>query len=286
MMLAISFNPGDSIRLATTGGDRSIHLWDFASQKERPRLQGASEAIEKRAFAPPDGPTIATGGHGNPITLWNVAQSKSNILAAPTKPRSCVLGYSQDGTKLLTIDAAGQVMSRDPNSLAVVNTVCQVDRPSALMSGPPSLQWRKGAKIGGASGPRRPNLCVRQLVKSRSVKKGRHQTVRPCSLPPATASRRRKASPAAVEKPAVIPLAFLQPAPARMRRIRAKAAMPNRDLILILHPARARLLGRPPEIAAAIHFAPRHDASLPYPRRSDHRILGFDHPCTDLECLP
>jgi len=133
---AMSFNPADPDQLATTGLDRTIHLWDLASQKERTRLHGASEELQELAFSPLDGQTIATGGAGDPITLWNAAQTKANIITAPTETRNCVLGYSENGKQLVTIDATGQVIYRDPTSLAVLDAGCRVDMESALESPP------------------------------------------------------------------------------------------------------------------------------------------------------
>jgi len=132
-IMAMCFSPTEPNLLATTGGDRTIHLWDLASQKERTRLHGASQELQELAFSPLDGQTIATGGAGDPITLWNAAQTnKAHIITAPTEARNCVLGYSENGKQLVTVDATGQVMYRDPTSLAVLDAVCRVDMESAL----------------------------------------------------------------------------------------------------------------------------------------------------------
>jgi hypothetical protein len=83
------------------------------------RLHGALEDLTELAFSP-DGQMIATGGpERTPITLWDAAQTKAEIIAVPVKPRNCVLGFSEDGRQLMTIDATGRVMYRDPTSLAV-----------------------------------------------------------------------------------------------------------------------------------------------------------------------
>lgn len=131
-IMALSFNPAEPNLLATAGGDRSIHLWDLTSQKIRTRLHGASAELLELAFSAGDGQTIATGGAEDPITLWNAAQTKADVITVSTEPRNCVLGYSKNGKQLVTIDATGQVMYRDPNSLAVLESVCQVDIQSAL----------------------------------------------------------------------------------------------------------------------------------------------------------
>ena len=93
-IMAMSFSPTEPNLLATTGGDRTSRLWDLGSQRERTRLHGASQELQELAFSPLDGQTIATGGAGDPITLWNAAQTKADIIMAPTKSRNCVLGYS------------------------------------------------------------------------------------------------------------------------------------------------------------------------------------------------
>jgi WD40 repeat protein len=135
-IMAMSFSPTKPNLLATTGGDRSIRLWDLGSRKEHTRLHGASEELQELAFSPLDGQTIATGGAGDPITLWNAAQTKADIITEPTETRNCVLGYSENEKQLVTVDATGQVMYRDPTSLAVLDAVCRVDMKSALESPP------------------------------------------------------------------------------------------------------------------------------------------------------
>ena len=116
---AIAFSPNDPNLLAAVGGDRSIHLWDMITQKERTRLHGALDKLNVLAFSP-DGQTIATGGNTDPITLWNAAQTKSDILTVPTEQRNCVLGYSGDGKRLVTLDTTGRIMHRDATSFAVL----------------------------------------------------------------------------------------------------------------------------------------------------------------------
>jgi eukaryotic-like serine/threonine-protein kinase len=147
-IMAMSFSPADPNVLATTGGDRSLRLWDLASQQERVRLHGAVEEIVELAFSP-DGQTIATGGYSNPITLWNVARTKADTIAAPTEPRNCVLGYTRDGEQLVTIDATGRVMHRDPASLAVLETVGRLDVESSSID--PAAPHFRGAAMGATA---------------------------------------------------------------------------------------------------------------------------------------
>jgi WD40 repeat protein len=132
-IMAMAFSPDDPDLLAATGGDRSIHLWDVVTQKERARLHGAVDQLNVLAFSP-DGQTIATGSNSDPITLWNAAQRKADILTVSTEHRNCVLGYTEDGKRLVTMDATGRVMHRDATSFAVLDTILQVDLKSAFVA--------------------------------------------------------------------------------------------------------------------------------------------------------
>ena len=140
-IMAITFNPADPNIFATTGGDRSVRLWNFETQEEVSRMHGAKEEVEELAFSP-DGQTIATGGHGNPIALWNVSDAKSEYLSIPTKHLNCALDFSTDGKHVLTIDATGQLMYRDATTFDITKPLLQVDlNPSVLV--PPYLHLRR-----------------------------------------------------------------------------------------------------------------------------------------------
>ena len=138
-IMAMSFSPAEPNLLASTGGDRSIRLWDLASQRERARLHGASAELSELAFST-DGQTIATGGHMNPITLWDASQTKAEIIAVPTKSRNCVLGFSEplqdishiafspDGNYLITCDANALRVWRAPSFKEIADREARLGR--------------------------------------------------------------------------------------------------------------------------------------------------------------
>ena len=138
-VVSLSFSPANSNLLATTGGDRAIHLWNFSLQKEKARLQGGSDRLEALAWSP-DGRLIATGGHDDGVVLWNAAQIKSDITSLTTEKRNHVLGYSTDGDRLATIDTTGVVMYRDSHSLFELERPLKIDLKS-LLTAPSGLDF-------------------------------------------------------------------------------------------------------------------------------------------------
>ncbi len=138
-ILAIAFSPVNSNRFASTGGDRSVRLWDLDAQKERARLHGAWQEIQELAFSP-DGQTIATGGGGNAVTLWEASRTKAEVVIVPTFERTCILGFSDGGKSVVTLDARGEVHLRDATSLKPLKTVGHIDLQQALVA-PPTLDF-------------------------------------------------------------------------------------------------------------------------------------------------
>src|SRR5262249_31842425 len=68
------------------------------------------------AFAP-GGRRIATVGPGTMIRIWD---DRGDLLStAHTKAAARALAYTPDGTRLLVLDAAGEITVRDPQMLAV-----------------------------------------------------------------------------------------------------------------------------------------------------------------------
>lgn len=129
-IMALAFNPDRPELVAAAGGNRGIQFWNVFTQKEDKRLHGATDQLMALAFSP-DGQTIATGSNLQPITLWDATQNKGDIFSVPTEHRNYILGYTEDGERLVTIDATGRVMFRDARSLDVIETVVQLDLDSA-----------------------------------------------------------------------------------------------------------------------------------------------------------
>lgn len=72
-----------------------VRLWDVATGKERPQLQGNVNAISCLAFSP-DGTTLATGSTDQFVKLWDVASGKEKATLPAAMAVACIV-YSADG---------------------------------------------------------------------------------------------------------------------------------------------------------------------------------------------
>jgi len=64
----VAFSP-DSKRLATTGRDKTVKVWDAASGQQLLTLRGHSDAVEGVVFSP-DGKRLATASHDQTAKVW------------------------------------------------------------------------------------------------------------------------------------------------------------------------------------------------------------------------
>lgn len=68
------FSP-DGKQVVTGSSDRTVRLWDFASQKELSILRGHTADVTSVAFSP-DGKQIISGSMDNTLRLWDIASGK------------------------------------------------------------------------------------------------------------------------------------------------------------------------------------------------------------------
>lgn len=132
---------GDGAAIATTSGDQTVRLWDAATLRPKAVLRGHSSEVWCAAFSP-DGKVLATGGKDHNVMLWSTAarpqielphdmdfrpiispdgkrlvtmdhESESSmlwnaedglLLARHVATGKQVIGFSRDGTHLLTFD--------------------------------------------------------------------------------------------------------------------------------------------------------------------------------------
>src|SRR5207248_2154107 len=71
---ALAFSPKEKNILASAA-DRTIRLWNVATEKELHRLEGHQKGVYSVAFSP-DGKVLASAGIDGVIRLWNVDTGK------------------------------------------------------------------------------------------------------------------------------------------------------------------------------------------------------------------
>lgn len=73
-VLSVAISP-DGKTIVSSGGDRTIKLWNFATGKQISSLNAYSQQVNVVAISP-DGKTLVSGSDDNTIKIWNLATQK------------------------------------------------------------------------------------------------------------------------------------------------------------------------------------------------------------------
>ena len=96
----VTFSP-DGTRLATTGQDTTVKIWDRVTGAEILTLEGHQDQVFGLDYSP-DGTRLATTGYDGDVIIWD-AETGKEILRIPAHEGEAVVVYfSPDGTRLVT----------------------------------------------------------------------------------------------------------------------------------------------------------------------------------------
>ncbi|MEV0240907.1 trypsin-like peptidase domain-containing protein [Streptomyces sp. NPDC050674] len=97
---AVAYSP-DRRTFASAGADRTVRLWDTATNKVRTTLEGHSDAVNAVAFSP-DSRTLATASADKTVRLWdlNTGKTRTTLKGHTDQVRS--VAFAPDGDTIAT----------------------------------------------------------------------------------------------------------------------------------------------------------------------------------------
>ncbi len=103
----LAFDPSGQ-RLASSGNDSHIVLWNFPDGPEQTRLRGHRGPVRELAFAP-DGRILASGGTDHTVRLWSLDRPGTHTILHGHRGGVRSVLFSKDGKELYTGSDDGSV---------------------------------------------------------------------------------------------------------------------------------------------------------------------------------
>ena len=99
-VLSVAISP-DGKTIASSGGDRTIKLWNLATGKQISSLDGHSQQVNVVAISP-DGKTLVSGSDDDTIKIWNLVKRKQIRTLTGHSDSVHALAISADGETLVS----------------------------------------------------------------------------------------------------------------------------------------------------------------------------------------
>jgi len=141
----------DGSRLATSGADKIVRIWDAASDKELLSLSGHTDKVLALSFRP-DGKRLASASHDGTVRVWDVTTGLELLTLDTHAGGAHAVSFSPDGTRLATAGMDDTVKLWDSISGKLLLTI---DAPSGGFHKGNALAFSPDGKylaVAGADG--------------------------------------------------------------------------------------------------------------------------------------